>query len=177
MGSASRLFSASVLTTSLAFGAGTAAAAEDHWGYAGASIGNAKVKIQDDLRVSEWDTAWKVYGGYMFNENIGAEFTWHDMGSVRDGAFRVTDLNGAAAQVIGVLPLGSFDLFGKIGYMYYDAEFQVGTSSPTRTGFELAAGFGARYNVGNFGIRAEAEAFDVGFADLYVLSIGAQYRF
>jgi len=167
---------AAAVAATLSLGTAQASADAGHWGYLGASVGSAKVKVSDE-RFSEWDTAWKVYGGYMFNENIGVEATYHDMGSPKDGTIRVTDLTGFATQVVGVLPLGSFDLFGKVGYLYYDAEFTVGSSTPTRNGFELAAGFGARYNAGNFGIRAEAEAFDVGFADLYVLSIGAQYRF
>jgi hypothetical protein len=167
---------AAAVAATLSLGAAQASADADHWGYAGASIGNAKVKLAE-AQFSEWDTAWKVYGSYMFNENIGVEATYLDMGSPSDGPIRVTDLTGFATQVVGVLPLGSFDLFAKVGYIYYDAEFRSGSSTPTRNGFELAAGFGARYNVGKFGIRAEAEAFDVDFADLYVLSVGAQYRF
>jgi len=176
MASISRFTTSAVLGAALSLGAAQVSAEDGHWAYGGASIGNAQVKIQDS-RISEWDTAWKVFGGYMFNENIGAELTYHDMGNVSDGSFRVTDLTGVAAQVIGVLPLGSFDLFAKVGYMYHDAEFEFGSSTPTNNGVELAAGFGARYKAGKFGIRAEAEAFDVSFADLYVLSIGAEYRF
>jgi len=176
MVSISRITTSAVLGAALSLGAAQASAGDDHWGYVGASYGNAQVKIQDS-RISDWDSSWKVFSGYMFNENIGAELTYHDMGNASDGDFRVADLTGVSAQVIGVLPLGSFDLFAKVGYMYHDAEFEIGAGTPTNNGVELAAGFGARYKAGKFGIRAEAEAFDVSFADLYVLSIGAEYRF
>jgi hypothetical protein len=97
----------------------------DTYGYVGASVGNAKVKADPaDVRFSEWDTSWKVFAGYMFNENIGAEIGYHDMGSPDDSGFEVSELTAFTSQVIGVLPLGQFDLFAKVGLAYYDAEFE-----------------------------------------------------
>jgi hypothetical protein len=151
----------------------------DVYGYVGASYGTAKMKIEpSDTRFSEWDDSWKAFGGVMFNENIGAEFSYGDMGSPSAGGISVDEVITTSAQVIGVLPLGQFDLFAKIGYAYYDAEFEfAGGGTPTRNGIELASGVGARYNFGDFAIRAEAEAVDVEFADLYNVSLGLQYRF
>ena len=151
----------------------------DTYGYVGASVGNAKVKADPaDAQFSEWDTSWKVFGGYMFNENIGAEIGYHDMGSPDDQGNEVSELTAFTSQVIGVLPLGQFDLFAKVGLAYYDAEFEFATGgTPTRNGIELASGFGGRYNFGNFALRAEAEVIDVEFGDLYNVSVGAQYRF
>jgi len=164
-----------------AFGAMHASADqfEQTYGYVGASVGNAKIKVDPaDASFSEWDTSWKAFGGYMFNDNIGAELTYYDMGSPDDNAVEVSEFTASALQVIGVLPIGSFDLFAKIGMAYYDVEFEYASGfTPTRTGVELAGGFGARYNWNNFAIRAEAEAIDVEDADLYNLSIGAQFRF
>lgn len=172
-----RLSAATAVAALLSLGSVQASAETDAYGYAGASFGNAKVD-QDDAGFSEWDSSWKVFGGVMFNENIGAELAYGDMGSPDDAGFSVEELTVAGAQVIGVLPLGQFDLFAKIGYAYYDAEFELaGGGTPTRTGIELASGFGARYNIGKFAIRAEAEMLDVEFADVYNVSIGAQYRF
>jgi hypothetical protein len=181
MKSAVRTGSAAAVAALLALGPLHASADQfaDTYGYVGASVGNAKVKADPaDVRFSEWDTSWKVFAGYMFNENIGAEIGYHDMGSPDDSGFEVSELTVFTTQVIGVLPLGQFDLFAKVGLGYYDAEFEYATgSTPTRNGIELASGFGARYNFGNFAIRAEAEVIDVDFGDLYNLSVGAQYRF
>lgn len=174
-----KLGAAAAVAALLSLGAVSASADEDVYGYAGASIGNAKVKASpSDADFSEWDTSYKVFGGVMFNENIGAEFAWHDLGSPDDAGNAVDELTAASGQVIGVLPLGQFDLFAKVGFAYYDAEFEFADGgTPTRNGVELASGFGARYNWGKFAVRAEAEAIDVEFGDLYNLSLGAQYRF
>jgi hypothetical protein len=104
--------------------------------------------------------------------------TYQDLGSPDSRELAVDEMTSFATQVIGVLPLGNFDLFAKVGLAYYDAEIELASGgTPTRNGIELAGGFGARYNWGDFGVRAEAEAIDVDFGDVYNVSIGAEYRF
>jgi hypothetical protein len=169
------------IATLLTIGSAQASAAEDSTdmddvvGYVGASYGQSKLEFGD---FSEWDDAYKIFGGVMFNENIGAELGYADLGQASDAGIEVDEATVTSLQVIGVLPLGNFDLFGKVGYGYYDAEFDLaGGGSPTRTGFDMTSGFGARYNMGNFGIRAEAEGVDVDFGDVYLVSLGLQFKF
>jgi hypothetical protein len=176
-----KIGAAGAIATLLTIGSAQVSAAEDStsmddvFGYVGASYGEGKLEFGD---MSEWDSAWKVFGGVTFNENIGAELTYADLGSPDGAGIEVDEATVTSLQVVGVLPLGNFDLFGKIGYGYYDAEFSFpGGGSPTRNGFDMASGFGVRYNMGNFGIRAEAEGVDVDFGDVYLVSLGLQFKF
>jgi OOP family OmpA-OmpF porin len=203
--------------------------------YVGASIGEATLEsnYQDtycyygcSLETIDFegnDTAFKVFGGYMFNEYVGIEAGYIDMGTMddRQGLDKYTgydggetlgsevDITGYTVQLVGQYPIGPVDLFAKVGFLNYDEEAQLtwrdpNSVSPTLSvasssygycyntddayvckdtygdeGNDLAWGVGASYNVGDFGVRAEYEAFDLkgDYADdLYMWSIGVEYH-
>ena len=170
---------------SLAFGA--AAHAEEAPGfYAGASIGEGTVKV-DSVDFDESDTSFKVFGGYSFNQNFAIELAYLDGGdaemSIGNSAVGV-ELSGLNASAVGSIPLGDvFTLFGKIGFMSYDAEVsaRVGGStvfSEKGSDEDISYGIGGAFSFGkSFSLRAEYEMLDASDAEFNVLSIGGSFRF
>jgi OmpA-OmpF porin, OOP family len=170
----------------LAFGA--AAYAEEAPGfYAGASVGQSSVEVSE-VDFDGSDTAFKIFGGYAFNQNFALELAWFDAGSpdeaVAPGAAVAVDLSGLNASAVGRLPLGDvFALFGKIGFASYDAEVSGRVNGSTifsedASDEDLTYGIGGEFRFGQtFGLRAEYEIVDVSDADFNFLSVGGVFRF
>jgi len=181
----------------------TASAASAEF-YAGASIGDATLEASDNidgqnLDFESSDTAFKIFGGYMYNDYVGVEVAYLDMGALDDdfgfdgGEFgRINaavdaDLTGFSGQLVGQYPVGPVDLFAKVGIVMYDIDGDLAITvdgspflreSVSDDGAELIYGVGARYNFGQFGVRAEYEAIDADdIDDAYLWSIGVEYTF
>jgi OmpA-OmpF porin, OOP family len=170
---------------SLAFGA-TAYAEDEPGFYLGASVGKASVEVSD-ADFDNSDTAFKIFGGYAFNEYFGVELAWFDGGTPdeRFGAGVVeVELSGLNASVVGRVPLGdTFALFGKVGFASYDAEISArvnGTTIFSEEGSDedLSYGIGGEFRFGqSFGLRAEYEMVDASGAEFNLLSVGGVFRF
>jgi OOP family OmpA-OmpF porin len=129
------------------------------------------------------DTAWKLFGGYRFHRNIAAEAFWGEWGeiSVRTGAVSATaKIRTIGVAGVGILPLGQFELFGKLGIG--SSKTTASGSAPGQTitasdsGSDLLYGLGATYNfTRNLGVRAEWERLNDSEVD--IMSVGLQYRF
>jgi OOP family OmpA-OmpF porin len=145
---------------------------ESHW-YIGGGIGQADIKEADDK-----DTSMKIFGGYQFNKNWGAEVGYIDFGKVNDVG---TEVKGNAWEAVGVgtLPLGDgkFELFGKVGFFW--GEIKGGGQKEDSV--ELTYGVGAAWNITkNLALRGEYQRYsDVGdgATDIDVLGISVVYRF
>ena len=82
------------------------------------------------------DNAWKLFVGHRINPFIALELDYVDLGnpgsrfetSGSDGNYRV-EIAGFAPYVIGTLPLGPVELFGKLGYYFYDVDLAVDLDS------------------------------------------------
>jgi OmpA-OmpF porin, OOP family len=157
--------------------------------YAGASVGKAKVE-DDGFGFDADDTAFKVFGGYSFNQYFGVEASYFDGGKADDrvGLFGTTakveaDITGFNLSAVGRLPLGeAFSLFAKVGYASYDLDVTASAGTIRDTvdagDEDLSYGVGAAFNLGeSFELRAEYEAVDVSGGDFNVISIGAAYKF
>ena len=123
-----------------ALASGSAVAQENDEGfYIGGGVGQFNVKIDDfddtDEAVESLDdddTAWKAFVGWRMNPYFALELAYIDFGapsdrataSGSDGDFSV-DLSGFAPYVIGTIPLGPVELFGKVGYYFYDVDASV----------------------------------------------------
>jgi OOP family OmpA-OmpF porin len=138
----------------LALSAGSAGAQtddNDSGFYVGAGIGQFNVQIDDidqtDEAIQKLDdsgNSWKGFVGWRFNKYIAAELAYIDFGSVRGtfgGAPSSTTANGSsgdydvsisgfAPYVIGTIPLGPIELFGKIGYYFYDTKTSLHLDDP-----------------------------------------------
>lgn len=123
-----------------ALASGAAAAQENDEGfYIGGGVGQFNVQI-DDIdqtdeaiqRLDDDDSAWKAFVGWRMNPYFALELAYIDFGGPSDrfeangtsGDYSV-DLSGFAPYVIGTIPLGPVELFGKVGYYFYDVDASV----------------------------------------------------
>ena len=151
----------------------------------GASIGSSKIKVEEsEISFDGSDVGWKVFGKYMFNDNWGIEVGYVDLGNPDDTILDVdidVEANGIDAFLIGSIPTSdSFDLFGKVGYIAWDAEISSpGVPSESDDGSDFAAGIGGAFHASDkFSILGEWEWFDIEDSDsVWMLSIGIEVGF
>jgi len=186
-------WSGAALALSIAFSASPASAQA----YLGGSIGQSEIdeQIATGLitggSVDGTDSAFKIFGGYMFNRHFGLEAAYVDLGeasySGNFGGFPVTGgrvkVSGVNISALGALPIGEqFSLFGKIGLFMWDAEASDTTGgapfSAQQDGTDLSFGIGFGYQfTRNLGVRAEWEMFTTEDAESSLISVGLLWRF
>jgi hypothetical protein len=171
--------------------------------FVGGSVGQATLELNghangQDFDVSDNDTGYKFFAGYMFTEHFGVEGGYVDFGNQSDnfgfdggeGLFNVNTEgkgHGTTWAVIGALPVGPVEVFAKAGVIYFSGDVKARGSdefgntvqaSGDTNSTDPMGGIGVQWNTGHFGIRAEGEIYDISNAsDVYLLSIGAQYNF
>jgi hypothetical protein len=180
---------AGLLASALLF-AGPAMA--DSGFYLGGSLGQTTLEADfvdpfDDgsFRFDEDDSSWKVYGGFTFDLpviKLGVEGGYRDLGgpsATFEGATYGLDVTAWDAFGVAGFDLGPLSLFGKFGFISWDADLTVsGFDFGSDDGTDTAYGVGAGINIGSFQIRAEYEVFDVSdVEDLYMMSAGFVYTF
>ncbi|HZM35996.1 MAG TPA: outer membrane beta-barrel protein [Burkholderiales bacterium] len=166
-------------------------------GYVGGSVGQTDFdsEITSGLitsgSVDTKDTAFKLFGGYMFNQNFGLEAAYVDLGEASySGTFGGSPVTGGKVEASGfnISGLGSFpvtptfSVFGKLGLFIWEAEASDTTGgvpfSQKNDGTDLSFGIGVSYDfTRNLSARAEWERLTLDEVDADVLSIGFAYKF
>jgi OOP family OmpA-OmpF porin len=174
---------------------GAPASAQDMAFYAGVSLGQAKAQDTCDffagtgISCDDKDTAWKIFGGYQFNRNFALELGYTDLGEVTisDPFDRISiEVNAFELVGIGMFPVADrFSVYGKAGL--YRAETELTSTIPglasKETNNDLTFGFGVRFDIGRFAVRAEWQRYsdvgggDIGEDDIDVISIGGLFKF
>ena len=110
------------------------------------------------------DGAWKLFGGYQFNDMFGLEGNYTSFGE---------DVTGMALAGVAAMPVGEqLEVFGKAGVMKWTDESVAGID---RSDSDMLLGIGASYIMdNNWGIRGEYETVD-GDIDASMYSIGATF--
>lgn len=145
----------------------------------GASIG------QSDLEIGSFnddDTGAQFYAGFRFLKFVGLELEYTDFGTFEDNSGGMTDtreITRADIFVLGVIPLSRFEIYGKVGYGYWDGDFTSGGMTQGDDGSDAAYGVGFAVKfVKILAIRIEYEVFETeGIDDLTMASIGLDFRF
>jgi opacity protein-like surface antigen len=164
--------------------------------YIGGGIGQFNAQIDDvddvDSTVDEWDnddTAYKFFAGYRINRVIGVELAYINLGepsgAVVPGRNVDASVDGFAPYVVATIPLGPyFELYGRLGYFFYDATVGVEDGVGGRAEFDeesedLVYGAGIGTNIGEkLNVRFEYEKFDFeGLDDTDALWLTAAWRF
>lgn len=169
-------------------GTGSALAQENDEGiYVGAGVGQFNVKIDDVdqtdeaiTRLDDDDNSWKAFVGWRMNRYFGLELAYIDFGGPSDrieasgssGDYQL-ELSGFAPYLIGTIPLGPIELFGKVGYYFYDVNLTADIDDPLRPDIDsstseedLLYGFGAGLTLfERLHARLEYEKIDSSFVD------------
>lgn len=165
--------------------------------YAGVGLGTATVELDADPALANFkfdsdDTAFKVFGGYNFNQYFALEATYFDGGEAEETVIRGLGgtgtvgigTTGLIASVLGRLPLGEvFSLCGKLGFASYDVEGKGRVNGNVviemdGSDDDVAYGVGAAFNIGtSFELRAEYESISIPDGDFTLLTLNGVYRF
>jgi len=185
------LMTAIVLTAAAASFAPTAAFAEGGF-YIGGSVGAAT--LDADIgdtgipslppSIDEDDTAFKVFAGYNFDlpvVDLGVEVSYADFGEPQiDIAGDPLLIGTTSLNLWGIagLDLGPVNVFGKFGYVDYDAEAVYLDASDSDNGSGTGYGVGLRFGLGPVELRGEYEIYDLDDeADVEMLSVGIAFYF
>ncbi|APA67443.1 outer membrane beta-barrel protein [Janthinobacterium sp. 1_2014MBL_MicDiv] len=162
--------------------------------YAGANIGRAELKVSADQGSSrkDNDTGYKVYAGYDFTQNFGAEAGYVDFGKLSQN---IEDMKSAIKNhafyvaATGTLPLNEqFSLFAKAGVAQNRAKLTINalnfSKSESHNKTSALFGIGAAYHFDKkLSLVAEYENFgkvaseDGATLKADLLSIGLRYKF
>ena len=190
-----RLLTASLIAASLASGAAFAQS-PGVGPYVGGSIGMANYSTDESCvgDCDKTDIGFKVFGGYMFTPNLGAEVGYGAFGKAKINTDVLGTLVNAELKSSGFhgfltaqYPVDNWAVFGKIGFAYLDNEITVtapgvGAASESDSSTEFAWGLGFTYMFNkNLGVRGEYENYKYSFDDasdnISLWSIGIQYKF
>ncbi|MDY6949157.1 MAG: outer membrane beta-barrel protein [Pseudomonadota bacterium] len=166
--------------------------------YIGGGIGEAKVELEDNDSFADFegdDTGYKFILGYRFIDWVAVEMNYARYGEAQDRFLGFTyenEFTALSVSALGMLPLGNFDLFGRLGIANVEGDFRVVNIPGSEDGddnLEPMFGLGAQYRpIPHLAIRAEWEAIQLGFDDdndderdgddwVSMLSLGVTYRF
>ena len=161
-----------LLSTTFALLLATAGSAASAQGYAGIGVGSSRADIDctGTLSCDRNDTGWKLYGGYMFHPNFGAQAEVYRQGRARfsailgDGSVASGEFKGEGVGLYGLALArdGIWSVFGKAGLLSSRitgaARIQdlSGSHRETHTHFGWGAGMGVDWTK-NFGARLEFE--------------------
>lgn len=171
----------------LALGSHALQADDDTGWYVGAAATrlDANFKDIDDLDFDESDTTWYIKGGYMFNDILGLEGGYLDLGDYEGGSGVKVDadafwLGGVANWSVAE----QFDLYAKLGAFFVNAKSDqfipgIGQVRDDDDKTELAGGVGAEWDLGTWNFFLEYNRIDTSVSDLRVdaIALGVKYEF
>lgn len=184
-----RLLIASIVAAAFASGA-VSAQSLGVGPYAGGSVGLSN--FSDEGCVGECDKTdigGKVFAGYMFAPNFGAEIGYGAFGKAKVGISGVNaelKSSGFHGFLTAQYPVDNWAIFGKIGFAWLDNEVTVSapvaSADDSDSSTEFAWGLGVTYTVDkNWGVRGEYENYKYdwrGASDnIGFWSLGVQFKF
>ena len=157
------------------------------------SGGFSSAVISDDDR----DRGGKIFGGYQFNKNFGAELGYVNLGKATASGVILgvpvtvsEKAKGFELLGVGTLPLADkFSAYGKLGFFRWDvdASATIGglSASLSENGTDLTYGIGLKYDFAkNIGARLEWQRYKdlgnnatTGKSDVDLVSIGIVFKF
>jgi hypothetical protein len=155
--------------------------------YVGGSIGQSYTDVTSDtsINIDDEDFAYKLYAGYRAANFFAVEGGYRDLGKIQDESNNVEPFTAETiawdAAGVGILKIGIFDIFGKIGIAFWDTDLRTGSESDT----SVLYGIGAAVRLGGLAIRLEYELIDADFIvesgdgldGLEMLSLGVTFTF
>lgn len=178
--------------------------AQDAGFYAGAAVGQSRVKDACEglpIACDDKDTGVKIFYGYQFNKNFGAEVGYVHLGKatangVIQGVTVSDSIKAKGLEVLGVgtLPIADkFSAYGKLGFFRWDVDMTLTETYPnysiaysvSDSGTDLTYGLGLKYDFAkNIGARLEWQRYKdlgnpetTGKSDVDLISLGIVFKF
>lgn len=160
--------------------------------YVGGSAGGASIEADFGntppipgvpSSLDEDDTAFKVFGGFMFDLpliELGVEAGYVDFGEPEiDILGNELSLSTTGYNLWGIAAIesGPVDLFAKLGYFSWELDAEILAASDSADGSDLGYGAGIAFSLGSLQVRGEYEVYDLDDFDVAMLSVGLVYRF
>lgn len=178
-----------VLATGLALAlVSPAAALADNGWFLGAAIGSAELSDDfDGFAIDTDSTAWRLTGGYRFNDYLAFEGGYHNFGRfeqdvVVNGEPVPVSLKADGFTIGGVanLPLGDrFGLFARAGAYFWDGDSDLnGVSVASPEDSNLYLGLGLTFDVSErWSISGDGSNYALEDTSSTVFSLGVNVRF
>jgi len=146
--------------------------------YLGGGVGDFSAAVDeinnlddvDDVGIdfSDGDNATKIFGGWKFNPYFAVQADYVDFGessgAVTPSVRGTSDIQGFAPSIVGTLPLGPIELFGRVGMMFYEVDLNLtGGRVIDESGEDLVWGAGIGFDVldDRLNLRLEYEEIDI----------------
>jgi OOP family OmpA-OmpF porin len=172
-----------------------ALAADDAGFYAGVGVGQMNIDFSGDvdgtpISFNDGDTAFRVFGGWDFNQYFAVEAAYVD-GGTASKTFDIVgvstkvdiDVTGWDVMLRGNLPMGeSAYAFAEVGMIFWDAGFKATATGVSTTasdsGDDLAYGGGFGFHLGdNAGVRIEYVKYDISDANVDAIMASFLWKF
>jgi len=152
--------------------------------YLGGAVGAYTLDI-DDTDFDDGATVAKFFAGYRLHPNLAIEADYQKLFEADDDILGVNAEVDADAWTVALrptLPITDFiDLYGKIGYTWYDVETKASLLGVSTTlddsDSDFSWGGGVDFNFGNLSLRGELSRIEVNDADLNLLTAGVVFKF
>ena len=157
-------------------------------GYIGLNVGKPDwdVPCAGGFACNESNTSYHLYTGGMFNQNFGAEIGYVDFGRSTRGGGR-THAHGVNLSLVGNIPVGSLNLYAKLGTLYGRTKVTAsplsGSATGSDSGWEGTYGVGVGFNLTpRSSVVLEWNRYDLNFVgvgkrDITTTSLGYVHRF
>ena len=159
------------------------ARAEDTGFYFGAGVGQAS---QEFTGFEADDTAFRLFGGWSFNQYFAVEGGYIDGGTQSD-SLGLLDVDissdGFFFEGLAKLPLGKYVApYAKFGYVFHDSTTKVsspgGSFSESESDSDFIYGGGLEFKLGeNFRLRAEYEEVNLPDSAFDIYTLAATWHF
>ena len=150
--------------------------------YVGVGIGDFSSEL-DELSVDESESAYKLFGGWRWNQFFAAQFDYLDLGAsdsrIQNQNLEI-DTSGFVVRLEGTLPIAFFELFATAGIMFSSVEANLGSTEVfDESDEDPVYSVGAGVEVAErFILRLEYEIIDVeAFDDAEAIWFTAAWRF
>ncbi|MFO7286426.1 MAG: outer membrane beta-barrel protein [Gammaproteobacteria bacterium] len=147
--------------------------------------------LDDQVPISDSASAYRLFGGFQFNENYALELGWTKSGGLSEDFSPILNIDiefeAVTLRALALAPFGSLAMFGGIGYydgtsrtdvvfnpeFFEDAPFSIKDDDG---GFTAVGGI--QFEMSRLSVRGEYEWFDTdGNVDVASLTIGVLFRF
>ena len=173
------------LALSLAASALIAGSAQAGDFFLGAAIGGAYIS-EDDFLISDTSYAFKLSGGYHFNDHVAIEAAFLDFDEVvevvnlsSESQRAVADGEGLTLAGVAQFPIGRFAVTGKAGLFFWNLdETGLDGDAHDEDGADLFLGIGGRFSLNDhLALQLDLERYDFNGVEANVVLLGLHARF